>query len=102
MKSLFNYIKSLFPQEWILGYGEDVEFDEAWINISNPLDADIQLNIVIFPEQVGIGVVSKQEDDIEIDFSGFDINFAQGEEDSAKNFFDKFYQNGIPPLFYKV
>jgi hypothetical protein len=72
MNYIFDYIKSIFPKEWLLRICDTDEFGDAEVDIFHPLNKDIYLSIVILPERVGIALLKYSEIDILIDSGGFD------------------------------
>ena len=94
MNYIFDYMKSIFPNEWLLRiYGID-EFGDAEVDIAHPANKDIYLSIVILPERVGIALLKYSEMDILIDIGGFDYSFEEWEKEKLQIFLLHFYQTG--------
>ncbi len=96
MLDILEYVKSVFPVEWLSNLGKDCfdEFGETGVDISHPDNDEIELSILILEERVGIAVIKKKEKDILIDLGGFDYNFEKFEKEELKSFLLTFYKTG--------
>ena len=86
MIEVLNFIESAFPNEWLSNLSNKFDaFDEAGVDICNPLNNDYFISIIILPERVGVALLKKNEPDILLDLGGFDYSFEVWEKDVLYN-----------------
>jgi hypothetical protein len=98
MIEILDFIKSIFPTDWLSNMGENLdEFGEIGVDISHPANQDIELSILILAERVGIAVLKKNEKEILLDLGGFDYTFEKQDKETLQEFLLYFCKTGRVP-----